>query len=251
MTVNFYNTNLAEWEPMVEPWNCVVEYRRNPTTDEQNPYMTELIVSSIEFGKDANRSIEQLQNILNINVSKSMLNTILNTSKAWQEGLKNDVVVSQKFDPFMLRNQTGVKIKFLKESKNEIEVGPGEEIGFSYTETQTRATKIAWKKELLIYLTIPELSAQSINIRRVGKTLLSNKQGTTFAIVDVEQLEGRKIITVRSNVRVLNETTVSWDLALHTDTGLVSYGTIGMLLFVGLFTWNSTCKQYGYSNCRF
>lgn len=228
---NFYNLGLAEWEPIIEPYSCRMDFERRLDIGSPIPYVYRADVQS--FVKPSimdSTSPEQEPSTLNVNISRSMIDTIMTTSKLWREGLTSDKPVSVRFDPFTIRNHTKQIITFTKEDQHQsdgmVQLSHGEELGFEFSENQRRTSKSAWRKELFVHIKIPDFPSTRVNVRHVDSTMILSEQQKKFAMIEVEQIEGRKIITVRSGIKILNNTTIPWNLALSSNGNLVPFGTV-------------------------
>jgi hypothetical protein len=170
---NYYNMEIAEWEPIIELWGCAIEFSRGPSGNPKVPYTTTLRITK-------NESTE-LDNQLCINVTQSMIETVMTTSKLWSEGFKGKAVVSKKFQPFCLRNHYGTPIKFWKKNEKEhvTTIEPGKLLNFDFPENYNRTDSASVNKELIVCIQLPTGKPHEIDVRRVGKTKLVNETKAT------------------------------------------------------------------------
>lgn len=206
MLANYYNLSLASWEPVMESWNCAVNYAQKPTFHPKYPTAQEVKVDS--------------SSPLNINVTHSMVDTVLKTSKLWTEGLKEKTkqeTVSSKKGMYVLRNQTGKKIEFWKEPKKgetaePQEILPGSTIDFDWPIRRLKDPDeyiAQFNAPRNIFIRIPGLSQEpyKIPVNRV-KTIPFLAGSKSVMKADIQLREGSKVITLRSPVKIINNTTI-------------------------------------------
>eukprot|EP00761_Pharyngomonas_kirbyi_P006243 gb/GECH01006249.1/.p1 GENE.gb/GECH01006249.1/~~gb/GECH01006249.1/.p1 ORF type:complete len:2936 (+),score=680.48 gb/GECH01006249.1/:1-8808(+) len=205
MLANYYNLSLASWETVVESWTASVKYAQRPTYHLEYP--TEQIVK-VESSTP-----------LNFNVTHSMVDTVLKTSKLWTKGFQNATSesVSSKFGMYLLRNQTGEKIEFWKEplrgdSSESQTIEAGDSVSFDWQIRRLKdpdAYMSQFNKTRNIFVRLPRVSQEpyQIAVNKVKSVpLVVGKEMVLKA--DISLHEGKKVIALRSPMKIVNKTTI-------------------------------------------
>lgn len=213
---NYYNIRLANWEPILENWGCSLKFSQ--TQKEGEDPIRDFRLEPLE----KRTNFKKIQNPLNINVTKEMIDTIMTTSKLWSEGLKSEIAISEKFFPYTLKNQTGLNIQFWKgiDQNKKIKVENGKEIGFDFDEIkgQNPTTELT--------LEIEDMAPKVIDLKKITKKSISDAKSKTVFIIELEFISGKKIITVRTGLAIENNTTINWDVGISDGNNLTVLGEV-------------------------
>mmetsp|Transcript_1298 Transcript_1298/g.4447 ORF Transcript_1298/g.4447 Transcript_1298/m.4447 type:complete len:3393 (-) Transcript_1298:60-10238(-) len=206
LSANYFNTKIAAWEPILEKWNGKVRFDRAPNRgNKEVPYTNVLLVSS---------GPEKDLKVVNVNLTQSMLETIMTTGKLWKEGFTKGSTrtVSKKYHPYTLRNHTGVDITVTQydeeKEMNSQTLQSGTHIGFKMSEAT-----LHFIPKHVIRVDVPGFKPHYYDIQKVGTFGSSN--GKNFMCFENELKDGRKIITIRSGLKVYNNSTISWQLGIE------------------------------------
>jgi hypothetical protein len=230
LKANYYNMKVADWEPIIELFGLSLDYERKPTQHPRAtvPYMDKILISDISVDILEDFGLHD-HGTLDINVSQSMVATILTTSKLWREEFSGKSISAQ-FDPYTLRNHCGFEINLVihddlenVERRSEYDkhhkVPVGADFGFTPPEkrfsmelstVRLRNDRSMWSMAFPVTIDIPSMGKKAIiNARKTGRIVIENDKGQV-AIIEIELTEGRRIITVRSGVKLSNKSTIPW-----------------------------------------
>lgn len=212
----YYNLKLAGWEPIIEYFGCSMKSAQKDTGSLIVPKSNYLYIHPLEKELGFDKNV----NPLLINVTKSMIDTVLTTSKLWSEGLKSQFSVSTKFNMYCIRNETGFTIEFFRENQNSIKLDTNKEYGFNLG-------KKGDQKNGIFFFKIPGVDQYMVDIKKVCKQMIVNDSKEIVVFLEIDFIDGRKIINVRSGLRVENTTTIDWMIGISTDNlNIVQIGTI-------------------------
>lgn len=207
LNASYYNMSLADWEPIIEPWRAEVAFNRLESTETPGKPTDEINIA------DNN----QTKTMLNFNVTQSMIRSVITTSQLWRDEFSGKNV-SRKVEPYLIRNHSGYTIKMQKQNQmtETVTLPPRKEYGFDYG--KHIYSKADSEDNENIILSFPELNSlqRIVNVRVSTQTTFQSKEGL-IGMIDVELKEGRKVITVRSGIKVKNLSTKSW---------LIGYGNL-------------------------
>eukprot|EP00761_Pharyngomonas_kirbyi_P013510 gb/GECH01013539.1/.p1 GENE.gb/GECH01013539.1/~~gb/GECH01013539.1/.p1 ORF type:complete len:3191 (+),score=691.51 gb/GECH01013539.1/:1-9573(+) len=197
MNADYYNLKIAEWEPILERWIANTKYARIDTDSLDYPTKQELYVDS--------------PTPLNINVSNTIINTILTTSRLWNEGFKKKETASKKFYPYTIRNQTGSKIMFWTSNQEMgYEIAHQTELAFDF---ENKSSRSMWNRDSKVIIKFTNCLAPHpihIPVNKVGVTNynLQDEDGNVHHVLkaEIRLSEGKKIITIRSCMKIENKT---------------------------------------------
>jgi len=210
VAVDAYNSDLCAYEPVIEPWGIALQFQQN---------------------KDKSIKLHVIsERILNINVSKSLLDMLYNTWTFLQE---EDLFVPKKpqqfeaqtqpkkrqsFYPFTIRNETGQFLKFwweIQREENAVSIPHGKEVPLEGPTVIVRnqvmqqtisyfgAVKIDDNGFRTSLLPITKLPTDKVGIHIRP---LSRMDNNLYFVNEVVHFQGTKVVTFRSNYKMVNET---------------------------------------------
>jgi hypothetical protein len=179
----------------------------------ETEYMDKLLISNIDDTYLQDFQIGKSE-ILNLNISRPMMHSVLTTQKIINGNLQQSV--SAQFDPYTLRNHSGYDVVLILhasmddvindmvEGHSPIEdihhaVPNDTEFGFDAPEkTVTHLThselltsmKRTWQKTFPVTISIPEMKTKSLlDAQKTGRIAI--QKGDKMGIIEVELQEGR------------------------------------------------------------
>ncbi|KAF0982041.1 hypothetical protein FDP41_011902 [Naegleria fowleri] len=196
-----YNFKLAEWEPIIEknkvPIHCMYQNQ-----------------------KEHPKHIVQVEcdDIIDLNVTYSSLETILSTAQAWAKELKRETVSKIKklaitFEPFSIVNKCGLAISF-KVANDFVELEQDKEVRFSFP------TNAAEKKNFVTLQIGPNTIKTLVNKNGIypHSLILKDKElgQLEYQIyIEVKDKKKRKLIIIHSGCKVRNKTDKYWQIGCH------------------------------------
>lgn len=253
--VKYYNYSIAEWEPVIEETHqpISITYKHAP--------------SKIVLDHSEDKVSIKSSDTININITHSMIATTIKTLKLWLEGLKSSKSqVSAKFEPYSIRNYTGLPVKFYFPIIQTIEDAipiTHEEFRFSFPNQETEEdlssaiTLVIQGKDKILH--VNKEKNQFIKIWEKSNKILNDRY---FCCVNVSVLNGRKEITIHSGVFIVNKTKTTWKLGIYLvdNSNLVDvskikeFGSIqpGKKFYIPLYYLSSNyCLLYKPENLEF
>ncbi|EDO34505.1 predicted protein [Nematostella vectensis] len=244
LIANYYNENVSEWEPLIEPvecqeknrpWELSAEFKMGDEVgggeNGEEPSAGGLDVNS----EPAMSLVLESHDDLQITITKSGLDVFNKLGAAFSEAVSlrgGDMVAIEDMSPFVVRNEIGLGIK--------VHLGSGLKPPPDHEE---KALPVPVGKSLSLYLADPEKRASFKGVKgdeasdisiavevdgyhpikniplkqaRVAFYSIVPKQllrGTTMsAVVQIESGEGQRVITVRSPLQIHNHFPVPMDL---------------------------------------
>jgi hypothetical protein len=227
-----YNNRLAAFEPVIEPWGMEVNFLKSPLA------MGLHLVS---------------QEMMDINITKSLLDTTFgllklvddfkspergNESESSSQASSTVYSTSSKrlkgklrkkrvsFNPYVIRNETiyPVAVRLTNEPNKVLNVSPGEEIPISLHVNREDAAKRVIRPEMDI--DFPSRSdfhsIGRIPISRIATFCHSISQIdlSMSLVVDIAFEQGSKIVTLRGNRLINNDTNVDVEISVKGATSL-------------------------------
>jgi vacuolar protein sorting-associated protein 13A/C len=212
MFTKYYNFKIAEWEPIIEenkhPYEII--YVRGP--NEQNP--------AIDTDKIQFRAIDPI----NINVTHAMIDTVVSTSKYWISAIDNSEVpaIPLRFEPFAIRNETGLSVSFWKEDNQVFELNSREEVRFGFTDFRSKDFK---NSKHYIHVSVEKNTPKKILVNKDCRyhfiiqyqlrTDNQMRQYQSVICVSIKLVEGKKIITLHSGIELVNSTNQTFELGVY------------------------------------
>jgi hypothetical protein len=151
-------------------------------------------------------------------MTQDMIKTILSTTQMWKDDYTGKAV-SEKFDPYVIRNHSGLTVNvtfgadqdeetsiFLRKSMEEVTkqtIPPETEFGFSQPQKQS-------SRVFQINVQIMNQTT-SVNARKISRSVVETKDGRV-CIIEVELFKGKRIITIRSGVKIVNRCPIDWKI---------------------------------------
>ncbi|KAL9658375.1 hypothetical protein ABK040_015695 [Willaertia magna] len=226
----YYNMRIATWEPIIEPYGIEFFFRRKPNKD---PYSRALTRDRYEI-RDLETKEKDSSAGLWINVTQSMINTVKSTANVWREEFSNKTKLSQKFDPYLIRNHTGYAMKLIfpynpkLQRADQVEVLPNQHHSFSLASERTNQL-------LNVTVCIPEFQNYQLDLKRAGKSHIRNAKGV-ICMFNIELAQGRKIITVSSGIELRNQCNVPWEVGCQDPNSrtIVSLGVVNPKETIGI-----------------
>ncbi|NXK87404.1 VP13C protein, partial [Formicarius rufipectus] len=228
LEIHYYNETYAVWEPLIErieggkkQWNLKLEMKTNPVQERSLMPGDDFIVLP-EPQTAINISSKDT---MNITISKSCLAVFRNLAKAFSEATASTFDYSFKETaPFIVKNALGVSLRVLpssqfrivgspgRETPNDVGVGQSMELEYSVFEVPQRGKMSAlYRQESSVFSLDLELEgyeeAVSIPVARAGRRLYSVRSPAGHArsvLVQVDAVEGSKVITLRSPLQIKN-----------------------------------------------
>ncbi|XP_048586982.1 intermembrane lipid transfer protein VPS13A-like isoform X2 [Nematostella vectensis] len=244
LIANYYNENVSEWEPLIEPvecqeknrpWELSAEFKMGDEVgageNGEEPSAGGLDVNS----EPAMSLVLESHDDLQITITKSGLDVFNKLGAAFSEAVSlrgGDMVAIEDMSPFVVRNEIGLGIK--------VHLGSGLKPPPGHEE---KALPVPVGKSLSLYLAEPEKRASFKGVKgdeasdisiavevdgyhpikniplkqaRVAFYSIVPKQllrGTTMsAVVQIESGEGQRVITIRSPLQIHNHFPVPMDL---------------------------------------
>ncbi|CAG9335335.1 VPS13_2 [Blepharisma stoltei] len=197
---SYYNPFIDMWEPFIEMFILNVEVFDSPNLNPQKQVML-LFNPSLPF---------------NINLTEIMIKHTLKILSSWstsEQRVEGKEVVS----PLCVINKTGCNMQAWKTNimdtspKIIIEVPAGKSVDYEINANDMRTIEIS-QEFLTVSLFKPEMPFPPINNIPINKvqclTVDVDCYGQQFPIIlEIGLIETRKILTVRSSIVILNETT--------------------------------------------
>lgn len=233
---DYYNRVLSGWEPIVEPWKCLITWGR---TLSQNLSKTRL-----EIAVESNE-------ILNLNITSTFIELYGQVRDSWLQDFyspinRNDQARQDKrrspFVPFAIKNETGSPLYYNtliaaanddpnqtirhRESERQL-VAPGDEAQFSF-KTRDKIRHSDTHKMRLHQLAVQICGYERISpvtVDQVGvyfrhvqpQQQITSEVPIARVVLDVS-LAGfaKKLVTVRSALQVVNKLTDTIELKLES-----------------------------------
>ncbi|EFC42670.1 hypothetical protein NAEGRDRAFT_80298 [Naegleria gruberi] len=206
-----YNFKNAEWEPIIEknkiPIHCVYQNQ-----------------------KESPNHIVQIEceDVINLNITYSALETVVSTAKAWIKELEQDTVKQKElavtFEPFNIINKSGLKASF-KITNEVTALEQDQEIHFSFPPSYSDRNQYL---DLNIEGTIIKVLANKDGIHGYS-ILVSNKefgQLEHHVFIEIKDKNKRKTIIVHSGCKIRNKTDRVWQLGCFIGEQVVSLGVL-------------------------
>ena len=198
--IDYYNSQLEVWEPVIEPWDFQYKITKQPFP-----------IKKTETSIFANK-------VCQINITKAMIETTLNTMEAIRNQDKEEIINSEerKIHPYLIRNETGIPMCywFSNEESNIIDLEPGKEQPIFVPRNGLNA-----KNNRILF---DESGPPNVDVQILGeftpvKNLPIDKVGTyisrispidkyAYLTCDISFRKGSKVLTVKSNVEIINHT---------------------------------------------
>lgn len=205
---SYYNMGLADWEPIIEPWRALVDFERALSSNPNTPEKTVDAIHIKDIAKGETGEKEEPTGVpLNFNFTQSMIQSVITTSQLWKDEFSGKSV-SKKVEPYLIRNHSGFNIQMVRGGYETISLLPRKEHGFNFEKNHN----LDFGREE-ITIAFPDIQLYRkivIDVRKNGLSRIIGKDGLLFGMVEVELVEGRKIITVRSGIKIKNHSTKTW-----------------------------------------
>ncbi|XP_078319654.1 intermembrane lipid transfer protein VPS13D-like [Crassostrea virginica] len=240
LSSDYYNRTISGWEPFVEHWRCCCKWNQN------SEKQTKVKINA--------------EDILNLSVSKTLLDLYDQTIKNWSDDYQRQTVKRKPFVPFKLANETGCTLCFKKvtilPNENQkankkyknmqrgecntgqgdwIKVESGEMVPFSFYDKEKNRhekTHVLHINQLIVKVNewevLPNVSVDCVGVYfRHADPDISLSEGKTQmqarVVFDVKpEGNARKLITVRSALVVRNELDSSIELKMQIDERYIS-----------------------------
>ncbi|KAL9650517.1 hypothetical protein ABK040_004736 [Willaertia magna] len=201
---DYYNFKLAEWEPIIEknkkPIQLLYQF--------QNQSPNHIIQVSCE-------------NIINFNITHSLLDTAITTGKIWMEELnknrqkKKELAIT--FEPFSIVNKSGLKANFkrilIEKEDSYISLEDYKEYRFSFP-NQSIDQKIMLNIEgNLIKL---KVNKNNLLVYNIFQKREHKKKSIEHEIcIEIKDKRKKKLIIIHSGFKVKNRTDKVWQIGLY------------------------------------
>jgi hypothetical protein len=159
--------------------------------------------------------------VMNLNVSQSMITTILATVQLWHDEFTGKRV-SKRFDPYTIRNHSGIDLSIYLASQSQdrvVRIAAGTEYGAEWAEIEHTHELQVRQLNVSFSLVTEEnvLVSAIVDVRRIGRTFVKFQRGSdiAYAVIEVELLTGRRVITVRGVHKIVNSTTVRCEVQVQ------------------------------------
>ncbi|XP_025764030.1 vacuolar protein sorting-associated protein 13C isoform X7 [Oreochromis niloticus] len=241
LEVNYFNETHAVWEPLLERvdggrrrWNLEFEMKNNPIHDKSPVHGDDFI-----FLPEP-RTVVNIcsKDTMNVTISKCCLNVFQNLAKAFSEGTTSTFDYSLKEKaPFTIRNSLGIPL-IVDHSANlrlvgspgqgklhELPVDQNMELEHSKFEPASRGKLSALQRQesCLFNLTIvPSGYSEITNIavdkpgRRLYNIRGPDLQEAISVLLQIDAVEGNKVITVRSPLQIKNHFSVPFTILKYS-----------------------------------
>uniref|UniRef100_A0A803YFR7 Vacuolar protein sorting 13 homolog C n=1 Tax=Meleagris gallopavo TaxID=9103 RepID=A0A803YFR7_MELGA len=229
LEIHYYNEMYAVWEPLIErieggkkQWSLELEMKTNPVQERSLMPGDDFIV----FPEPQTAVSISSKDTMNITISKCCLAVFSNLAKAFSEGTASTYDYSFKDTaPFIVKNALGVPLKVFpgssfrivnsaeKESVHCVGSGQNMELEYSVFEApQHRKLSALYRQESSIFSLNLELEGYervlNIPIGKPGRRLYNIKSlldgHSDSIIVQIDDTEGNKVVTVRSPLQIKN-----------------------------------------------
>eukprot|EP01119_Soliformovum_irregulare_P017308 TRINITY_DN5119_c0_g1_i4.p1 TRINITY_DN5119_c0_g1~~TRINITY_DN5119_c0_g1_i4.p1 ORF type:complete len:2151 (-),score=662.14 TRINITY_DN5119_c0_g1_i4:16-6468(-) len=198
---SYYNLNNTYWEPVFEPWSCILEYRVAEATN------------GASFVVESNH-------VLNINVSAALMDVMI----LWSKSTINVPPGAKAFTPIVLRNLTQYPIYAKLHSMNEPRT-----IENWQTEPMETKGDASWRELDVLsnnYMSVllSSLALSNLSITKSGSTILpfdptAPMDPTNALVYQVLFDKGSRIITFRSVIEILNHSTMDLEIKVTLADG--------------------------------
>uniref|UniRef100_A0A803Y443 Vacuolar protein sorting 13 homolog C n=1 Tax=Meleagris gallopavo TaxID=9103 RepID=A0A803Y443_MELGA len=226
LEIHYYNEMYAVWEPLIErieggkkQWSLELEMKTNPVQERSLMPGDDFIV----FPEPQTAVSISSKDTMNITISKCCLAVFSNLAKAFSEGTASTYDYSFKDTaPFIVKNALGVPLKVFpgssfrivnsaeKESVHCVGSGQNMELEYSVFEApQHRKLSALYRQESSIFsLNLGYERVLNIPIGKPGRRLYNIKSlldgHSDSIIVQIDDTEGNKVVTVRSPLQIKN-----------------------------------------------
>lgn len=221
LKAQYYNVQYAKWEPVIEPWACEVDIEK-----------TSLV------------TLKGME-VLNLNITKAFFDTMDSTIETWKEDMRNatvkDMEVAKKtaekrkgFSPLFLSNMSEQPIRWWfptpGHEPNKRKLKPNAVIPLreelqkwadAPKATNSKYAKSDSQRTIAIELhKINEFrEIGNLPLHKVGKYLIPllpiETEEQVYAIYEVALVDGSKMLTLRSNILLRNETSLILDVQVQ------------------------------------
>ncbi len=244
-SASYYNMKVADWEPILEQFGVQIDYERKRMKHE---FMDKWLIGNIEDQYLQDYKLGKYE-VMNLNISLPMIQSVVLTNRIISG--KQPQSVSAQFHPYTLRNHCGYDVELtLHANMDDVintmveghlpiddirQVVPCDtEYGFDAPEraiqTLTHSSlltsmKRTWEKTFPVTVSIPHMNTRKlIDAQKTGRIVI--QKGDKIGIIEVELLDGRRYITIRSCIKVVNKSTVTWQLAAVVGKTMIEFATL-------------------------
>ena len=214
LEMNYYNNTLNSVEPMIEKWDLYGKFAK------QNNSQFQVKLEAAEA--------------LNINITKSFVETLLNSLEQMQADFYDKIQKRDKFSPFRIRNDTGIPITYwITGSDNKRHVDPGIELSMDLMEFEAdqrnQISKKSTEKNLL------SVQLEENDIIPLHNLIFTKK--VSYLFQDISSRDpylrllynldfdkgGSKILHFGSDIVIVNETVIPIQVQLESKSLATNY----------------------------
>lgn len=198
---NYYNPQIDVWEPFIEFFTFNIDVYNNANTNPENQIIG-ILDEKLPF---------------NINFTEAMITHFQVVSENWKKTTLREI--NEKVSPISISNQTGYKLKAARitanhEVKDEIYIPSLKTVNFEIDSTEIRA--LDFSKEHL-RISIEDFSdIENISMNKLAcftKEVAEN----VFVIVEVNFCDTTKVLQIRSEFTVVNQTDYTFALKFANE----------------------------------
>ena len=215
----YFNRFKSCWEPLIEPWSQKLQYCKAPIDKDTSPSRFRRIigVSSKE--------------ILNINISKTFIDTMKSTTTAWANNINAPEDYHRQPETVVIKNETGCKLKIILKGQGELTtllLDESDTKELMTNELHKSGNIINDAAEMLEYTASVQLApgeytykpVQYLPIHRTGSWSVSlesySSEEKDYSLQwNVELKKTKRIVTIRSCTVVYNNCSTPIELQIN------------------------------------
>jgi Vacuolar-sorting-associated 13 protein C-terminal/SHR-binding domain of vacuolar-sorting associated protein 13/Autophagy-related protein C terminal domain len=204
MRINYYNPQIDTWEPFVEMFTVSIDINNSNLANPQNQ-MIVILDEKMPF---------------NVNFTEAMIKHLQIVLESWQHttlGKGNELV-----SPISIYNKTGCNIVVSRVTpgsgvRESLEVPQLKIKSFEIDSTEIRALDFSKETLRICIDSYPDI--EKIHINKL--TSISREILDVYAIIEIKLLDTKKLLTVKSEFCIINETDFSFALKFSNETDSV------------------------------
>ena len=203
MRANYYNPQIDVWEPFIELFTVNIDANASPTA---NPQKQNIVILDEKMP-------------LNVNLTEAMINHLQIVLESWKQSTLSQG--NELVSPISICNKTGYPIKAHRvNSKHEVkdclQIPKNQTLNFEIDSTEIR--NLDFSKETL---RISICNFQDIDNIYMNKLAVFSSEilENVFVIIEINLQGATKLMTIRSEYAVLNQTDYSFALKFSNEQG--------------------------------